>query len=87
MNKTLRFCGAGVFFLTFLFASVATAQTPEKLLFDGKGWWDHVKVVADDNMEGRETGSLGLRKAEAYAVEQLKHVGLERLAPMVSIKT
>jgi len=36
-----------------------------------------VKVVADDSMEGRETGSLGLRKAEAYAVEQLKHAGLE----------
>jgi Zn-dependent M28 family amino/carboxypeptidase len=77
MNKTLRFCGAGFFFLTFLFVSVATPQTPEKLLFDGKSWWDHVKVVADDNMEGRETGSLGLRKAEAYAVEQLKHAGLE----------
>jgi Zn-dependent M28 family amino/carboxypeptidase len=77
MNKTVRFCGAGGFFLTFLFASVATAQTPEKLLFDGKSWWDHVKIVADDNMEGRETGSLGLRKAEAYAVEQLKHAGLE----------
>jgi Zn-dependent M28 family amino/carboxypeptidase len=28
-------------------------------------------------MEGRETGSLGLRKAEAYAVEQLKRAGLE----------
>src|SRR5712671_4613330 len=77
MNKTLRFCGAGVFFLTFLFASVTTAQTPEKLLFDGKSWWNHVKIVADDNMEGRETGSPGLRKAEAYAVEQLKHAGLE----------
>ena len=25
--------------------------------FDGKSWWDHVKVLADDNMEGRETGS------------------------------
>ncbi|HMH79266.1 MAG TPA: hypothetical protein VK514_03540, partial [Candidatus Acidoferrum sp.] len=73
MNKA----GAGFFFLTFLLASVTTAQTPERLLFDGKSWWDHVKVVADDNMEGRETGSLGLRKAEAYAVEQLKRAGLE----------
>ena len=27
--------------------------------FDGKSWWDHVKVLADDNMEGRETGSAG----------------------------
>src|SRR5713101_3125669 len=60
-----------------LAATLATAQTPTKLLFDGKTWWDHVKVIADDNMEGRETGSMGLRKAEAYAVEQLKSAGLE----------
>src|SRR6266852_1853306 len=77
MNKTPRSRGASILFLTLLFAPVATAQTPEKLLFYGNSWWDHVKVVANDNMEGRETGSLGLRKAEAYAVEQLKSAGLE----------
>jgi len=45
--------------------------------FDGKSWWDYVKVLADDNMEGRETGSEGLRKAQAYIVEQLKSDGLQ----------
>lgn len=45
--------------------------------FDGKSWWEHVKVLADDNMEGRETGSAGLRKAEAYVVDQLKQAGVE----------
>ena len=45
--------------------------------FDGKSWWNYVKVLADDDMEGRETGSEGLRKAEAYIVEQLKSAGLE----------
>src|SRR5215472_13887831 len=45
--------------------------------FDGQSWWDHVKVLADDNMEGRETGSPGLRKAEAYVVDQLKKSGLQ----------
>src|ERR1700745_2517716 len=45
--------------------------------FDGKSWWDHVKVLAADNMEGRETGSAGLRKAEAYVVDQLKQAGLQ----------
>jgi len=44
--------------------------------FDGKTWWDYVKVLADDKMEGRETGSAGLRKAEAYIVEQLKRDGV-----------
>jgi len=56
---------------------LGVAQKTAKPLFDGKSWWDHVKVIADDSMEGRETGSLGLRKAEAYAVERLRHAGLE----------
>src|SRR5271167_3209492 len=45
--------------------------------FDGKTWWDYVKLLADDNMEGRETGSAGLRRAEAYIVDQLKQAGLQ----------
>ncbi len=45
--------------------------------FDGKIWWNYVKVLAADDMEGRETGSPGLRKAQEYVVEQLKHAGLE----------
>jgi len=45
--------------------------------FDGHTWWDHVKVLADDNMEGRDTGSPGLRKAEAYVVDELKKFGVQ----------
>jgi hypothetical protein len=45
--------------------------------FDGSTWWNHVKVLADDNMEGRETGSDGLKRAEAYVVSQLQAAGLE----------
>ena len=44
--------------------------------FDGKTWWEHVKVLADDKMEGRETGSEGLSNAEAYVVRQLTTAGL-----------
>ncbi len=54
----------------------ALAQSPPRH-FDGHSWWSHVKVLADDNMEGRQTGSDGLRRAEAYVVEQLKRAGLE----------
>ncbi|HXN98514.1 MAG TPA: hypothetical protein VN881_05535, partial [Candidatus Acidoferrales bacterium] len=53
------------------------AQQGVQAHFDGKTWWGYVKVLADDNMEGRETGSDGLRRAEAYIVEQLKMNGLE----------
>ncbi|MGA8234271.1 MAG: M28 family metallopeptidase [Candidatus Acidiferrales bacterium] len=45
--------------------------------FDGKSWWDYVKFLADDRLEGRETGSEGLRQAESYVVEQLRKSGLE----------
>jgi Zn-dependent M28 family amino/carboxypeptidase len=45
--------------------------------FDGSSWWSHVKFLADDSLEGRDTGSEGLRKAQAYAVEQLQKAGLE----------
>jgi Zn-dependent M28 family amino/carboxypeptidase len=45
--------------------------------FDGTIWWNYVKVLAADDMEGRETGSFGLRKAQEYVVEQLKRAGLE----------
>jgi len=45
--------------------------------FNGTSWWNYVKVLASDDMEGRETGSAGLRKAQEYVVEQLKSAGLE----------
>jgi len=45
--------------------------------FDGKSWWEHVKFLADDKLEGRDTGSRGEREAEKYAVEQLKKAGAE----------
>ena len=40
-------------------------------------WWAHVKFLADDSLEGRDTGSEGLKKAQAYAVDQFKKAGLE----------
>jgi Zn-dependent M28 family amino/carboxypeptidase len=61
-------------------ALVAQNSSPSAMAapsFDGKSWWGYVKVLADDNMEGRETGSEGLRKAQAYIVEQLKSDGLQ----------
>lgn len=58
-----------------LFSVSAVSQVPTH--FDGKTWWDSVKVLAADEMEGRETGSKGLEAAEAYVVTQLKQAGLQ----------
>ena len=60
-----------------VFVALSFAQPALETHFDGKSWWERVKVLAADEMEGRETGSPGLRKAEAYVVEQLKQAGLQ----------
>lgn len=39
-------------------------------------WWAHVKYLADDSLEGRETGSPGHRKAADYVAAQFKAAGL-----------
>jgi Zn-dependent M28 family amino/carboxypeptidase len=56
--------------------SSASAE-PSKSHFDGNSWWGYVKILAADDMEGRETGSSALRRAEAYVVEQLQMDGLQ----------
>ena len=40
-------------------------------------WWSHVKVLADDSMEGRNTGSPGHKRAAEYVAAQFKKAGLE----------
>src|ERR1700730_8176946 len=62
---------------SLLVAIFAFSQQTGPTHFDGKIWWNYVKVLADDNMEGRETSSAGLRRAEAYIVDQLKQAGLQ----------
>ena len=65
-----------ILFLAFPGISPAQ-QTSRASHFDGNSWWAHVKFLADDSLEGRDTGSEGLRKAQAYAIEQLQKAGLE----------
>jgi Zn-dependent M28 family amino/carboxypeptidase len=63
--------------VALLLTAAALAKNVRKIHFTGQSWWDHVRVLADDSMEGRDTGSIGLRKAEAYIVERLKGYGLQ----------
>src|SRR5690348_5390143 len=41
-----------------------------------KNWWAHVKAMANDSLQGRDTGSEEYRKAAAYVVEQVRRAGL-----------
>jgi Zn-dependent M28 family amino/carboxypeptidase len=72
MRKTVSL----ILFLALAAISPAQ-QAPPASHFDGNTWWAHVKFLADDSLEGRDTGSEGLRKAQAYAVEQLQKASLE----------
>jgi Zn-dependent M28 family amino/carboxypeptidase len=58
-------------------ATPLLAQQAATSHFDGQSWWSHIKFLADDSLEGRDTGSEGLKKAQAYAVDQFKKAGLE----------
>jgi hypothetical protein len=53
-------------------ASAWAASAP-----DGQRWWSHVRFLADDRLEGRETGSEGHRKAAAYVAEEFARAGLK----------
>ena len=43
----------------------------------GRSWWSHVRVLADDAMEGRATGSPGYQRAADYVADQFRAAGLE----------
>ncbi len=44
---------------------------------DGRRWWSHVLVLADDKLEGRNTGSPGHRKAAEYVAREFERAGLK----------
>ncbi|HMO61966.1 MAG TPA: M28 family peptidase [Ferruginibacter sp.] len=72
------------FFLFFLFSGSvvfvkAQADTPSRYaaLITTGALQHHLTIIAGDEMEGRETGTDGQRKAAAYIEEQFKKIGLQ----------
>jgi len=60
----------------FLFALASAALFAADLAQEGVRWWSHVEVLADDKMEGRNTGSEGHRKAAQYVAGEFERGGL-----------
>ena len=60
---------------SFLVAAT-TAQSPDYAA-EGKAWWAHVQVLADDKLEGRNAGTPGYDKAVEYVESQFKAIGLK----------
>ncbi len=44
---------------------------------EGQRWWSHIQVLADDSMEGRNTGSEGHRRAAKYVSQEFERYGLK----------
>ena len=42
-----------------------------------KRWWSHVVALANDGMEGRDTGSPGYKRAAAYVAAEFEKAGLK----------
>src|SRR5215467_12509500 len=59
--------------LLFLFSAMLAAAPAS----DGKRWWSFVEFLASDQLEGRNTGSEGHRKAAEYVASQFDRNGLK----------
>ena len=55
-------------------ASTISFRTKAGDVPDGQRWWSHVAVLADDKLEGRNTGSEGHRKAAEYVASGVRAV-------------
>src|SRR6185295_1888414 len=44
---------------------------------EARRWWSHVVYLADDKLEGRNTGSEGYRKAAVYVAGEFERAGLK----------
>jgi len=63
---------AGTLLAAALLAAALPATVP-----DGRRWWSYVQYLADDKLEGRNTGSAGHRKAADYVAAEFERAGLK----------
>jgi len=62
---------------TLLILIAAASLSAADYAAEGKLWWAHIQFLADDKLEGRNTGSEGYRKAVAYVASQFDKLGLK----------
>ncbi len=63
--------------LAGMVATNGSLSTDPDLTTLGQRWWSHVQLLADDRMEGRETGSPGYTRAAEYVSQQFRALGLQ----------
>ncbi len=62
-------------------ASILSLSSPALCADAGQRWLQHVKVLADDSMEGRLTGTPGYDRAAAYVAGEFERLGLKPAGP------
>ncbi|MBI1898501.1 MAG: M28 family peptidase [Acidobacteria bacterium] len=60
-----------------LFLLLAAAGLAADASVEARRWWAHVQALADDKLEGRNTGSPEYRKAAEYVAGRFRAAGLE----------
>ena len=63
--------------LALAIAAVWISGRPEGVRADGNSWWKHIEFLADDSLQGRNTGSPGHKRAAEYVAAEFKKAGLE----------
>lgn len=63
--------------IVVLMTITALAQENKPANDEQARWWGHVSALADDSMEGRQTGSDGYRKAADYVASEFEKIGLK----------
>ena len=72
----IRACLGMVFFLLILPTSLAQGVNEYAMGITQKGLKKHLMILASDEYEGRETGTIGQKKAEKYIVDHFKNIGV-----------
>jgi hypothetical protein len=74
----MRFWATGVIVLVLVLVAISLRSCRKaEDVPDGQRWWSHVAVLADDKLEGRDTGSEGHRKAAQYVAGEFERLGLK----------
>ena len=86
---TARACAAALVVAAIALVGVPLHGAGEA---DAARWWAHVRFLADDSLEGRDTGSQGFQRASAYVADLWRRAGLEpafsgQFAQPVALKT
>ena len=59
-----------------LVTCAATLHAATEYASAGEEWWSYVRILADDNMEGRNTGSKGYERAASFVADEFAKSGL-----------